>query len=170
MGGRDPIDELTVDLFIDARRPPRLSKHAALEVANAVYRGHTPGDPPPLASQESVPGCDCPDCTGVAEDDPVRAFGRRRAWQTEGLPVEAAKRVNILQVASSLGLSEPVSRGDEWAVLCPLHDDTNPSLYLNEHDGVWFCHACQTGGDNIRLVERVRECSFTDAVKELAGV
>ena len=170
MDGRDPVDELDVDLFIDGRRPTRLSKHVALEVANAVYRGHEPGDPPPLEPGEPVPGCDCPGCTGVPEDDSVRTFGRRKHRQTEGLPVEEAKRTNILQVASSLGLGEQVSRGDEWAVICPFHDDTNPSLYLNEDAGVWFCHACQEGGDNIRLVERVRECSFADAVKELAGV
>ena len=169
MDARDPADELDADLFID-RRPPRLSKHVELEIANAAYRDHKPGDPPPLASGEPVPGCDCPSCTKVSEDDPVRAFGKRKLREREGLPVEEAKRRSILEVASWLGLGEPVPRGSEWAVLCFLHNDTNPSLYLNEHDGVWFCHPCQEGGDTIRLLEQVRGCSFVDAVKELAGV
>ncbi len=169
MDAHDPADELDADLFID-RRPPRLSKHVELEIANAAYRDHKPGDPPPLASGEPVPGCDCPSCTKVSEDDPVRAFGKRRLREREGLPVEEAKRRSILEVASSLGLGEPVPRGSEWAVLCFLHNDTNPSLYLNEQDGLWFCHACREGGDTIRLVEQVRGCSFVDAVKELAGV
>ena len=169
MDAHDPADELDVDLFI-GRRLYRLSKHIELEVANAAYRGHKAGDPPPLALGEPVPGCDCPSCTDVPADDPARTLGKRKARQREGLPVEEAKRRSILEVAGWLGLGEPVPRGSEWAVLCPFHDDTNPSLYLNEHDGVWFCHGCQEGGDGIRLVERVRGCSFVDAVKELAGV
>ncbi len=170
MDGHDPVDDLDAHLFIDFTKSPRLSKHMELELANAVYQGHTPGDSPALAPEDPVPGCDCPTCTQVDADDPVRAFGRRKPRHRDGLPVEEAKRMSILQVASWLGLGEPVSRGDEWAVLCPLHRDTTPSLYLNEHEGVWFCHACQEGGDGIRLVERVRGCRFVDAVKELAGV
>jgi len=170
MGGRDPVDELHVDLFIDFRKRPRLSKHTALEVANAVYRGHEPGDPPPLTPGDPVPGCDCPDCTGIAEDDPVRAFGRRARRQTERLPVEEAKRMNILQVASRLELGEPVPRGDEWAVRCPMHDDETPSLYMNDLEGVWYCFGCAEGGDTIRLLEWVRGCTFQQAVRELAGV
>ncbi len=170
MDAHDPADELDADLFIDLRRPPRLSKHTQLEMANAVYRGHKPGDPPPLASGEPVPGCNCAECTKVSEDDPVRAFGKRKPREREGLPVEEAKRTNILQVASSLGLGEPVPRGDEWAFKCPMHADETPSLYLNDLEGVWYCFGCAEGGDTIRLVEWVRGCTFQQAVRELAGV
>ena len=36
--------------------------------------------------------------------------------------------------------------GDELVILCPFHDDTNPSLYLNSKSGLWICHACGEAG------------------------
>ena len=38
---------------------------------------------------------------------------------------------------------EPNSRGD---VVCPLHDDTNPSLHVYPGDGGWYCFGCERGG------------------------
>jgi DNA primase len=54
-------------------------------------------------------------------------------------------------------------------VLCPLHDDTRPSLTLDVDRGLWFCFACAEGGDAIELWQRVRGCSFAEAVRELAA-
>jgi len=85
------------------------------------------------------------------------------------LPVDEARRVSILSIARSLGLGKPVAKGSEWVVLCPLHNDHNPSLHLNERKGWWYCYVCGEGGDGIRLVERALGKSFADAVRWLAG-
>lgn len=85
------------------------------------------------------------------------------------LPVAEAKRVSLLTIARSLGLGEPAAHRDEWAVLCPLHDDHDPSLHLNERNGLWYCHVCGEGGDGIRLVERAQHKSFVEAVRWIAG-
>ena len=146
---------------------PPASKHARLEIVNAVHLGHRPGDAPPLAEAEPVPGCGCPSCTGVSADDPARR--RRRARPGRPLPVDDARRVPILEIASRLGLGEPVRRGREWAVCCPLHDDNRPSLTLSDA-GLWYCFVCAEGGDGLELWQRVRGCSFAAAVLELAGV
>lgn len=87
------------------------------------------------------------------------------------LPVEEARRVSILDVASRLGLGEPKRRGREYVVRCPLHDDHDPSLRLNPekgHGGVWRCWPCAEGGDGIDLVEAVQGCDFPGAVRWLA--
>ncbi len=146
-----------------------LSPHIALEVANAVHLGHRPGDALPLALGDPVPACGCPSCTGVSADDPARRTRRRTYRQDRPLPVEDARALSILDVAGRLGLGEPARRGREWAVLCPLHDDTQPSLTLDLDRSLWYCFGCSEGGDGIELVQRVRNCSFAEAVRELAA-
>lgn len=92
---------------------------------------------------------------------------KKRGWVE--LPLEKVRSVPILTVASKLGLGKPVRRGREWAVLCPLHDDHNPSCYLNTEEEVWYCHVCKEGGDGIQLVQRARDLPFQEAVLRIAG-
>ena len=150
-------------------RSPPLSEHTRLELAHTVHLGYRSGDPPPLAPGDPVPGCGCPTCTGVSADDPARRTQRREYRQDRPLPVEDARAVSILDVAGRLGLGEPVWRGRECAVLCPLHDDARPSLTLDVDHGLWYCFACSEGGDGIELWQRVRGGSFAEAVLEIAA-
>lgn len=79
--------------------------------------------------------------------------------------IEHARRASILRVAAALGLGKQVPRGREYAVLCPLHDDHDPSLWLNPDEDLWYCFPCGEGGDGIQLVMRVRGCGFMEAVR-----
>jgi DNA primase len=36
--------------------------------------------------------------------------------------------------------------GDEWSVLCPLHQDHTPSFSVNVRSGLYYCHVCKRGG------------------------
>lgn len=144
------------DQLVESWRTRRgLSHHAALEVAAASRQGE------PLEEGEPVPGCDCEDCTGVAHDDPARPNHDRGE---SDLPVEEARRASITNIARRLGLGSPETRGEEYVVRCPFHQDTNPSLRLNDRKGVWFCFPCHQGGDVIDLVMRARDRPFKDAV------
>lgn len=149
--------ELSVG-FGGGRSKRAMSEHLRLEIAHAA-RGHTlePGEP--------VPGCPCTDCVGFKVVRKARAV-RHRQW---GLLLEQAREVPILEVASRLDLGAGQSRGREVAVLCPLHDDTNPSLLLDPQKNVWFCFACGVGGDGIELVRRACEWTFPESVRWLAG-
>jgi len=155
----------------------RLSEHTRLEIAHAIHVGHRPGDAPwlngkllPLAEGDPVPGCSCPECTGVPADHPARrSLQRGRKPGRNGLPVDEARAVPILEVVSRLGLGEPRKAGREYLVRCPLHDDSRPSLRISPERGLWICDPCGEGGDGIRLVERVRGVSFADAVRQLIG-
>ena len=41
---------------------------------------------------------------------------------------------------------EATRKGKEWMALCPKHDDTKPSLAINEDKQSYFCHACRWKG------------------------
>ncbi len=93
-----------VDGWCDPARP--LSRHLELAVATVHHRGWKEGEPSPLAPGAPMPGCNCPDCTGLPADHPVRAVPlrtrHRRAAYRQPLNVDAAKAVPILDVAQRL--------------------------------------------------------------------
>ena len=79
--------------------------------------------------------------------------------------MEVARSASLGAIADALGLGEAVPCcGYESAVCCPFHDDTRPSLLLNETKGVWYCFPCAEGGDRIDLVQRVLDVAFPEAV------
>ena len=54
----------------------------------------------------------------------------------------------------------PVGTGSEFVGLCPLHEETHPSFYVNPHKNLFYCHGCGRGGDLIRFLELSRHLSF----------
>lgn len=38
-------------------------------------------------------------------------------------------------------------------IVCPFHDDVNPSMIVNLSDGSWFCFGCNLTGDAIKFVK-----------------
>ena len=44
--------------------------------------------------------------------------------------------------------------------LCPLHEETRPSFYVNTRKDVFYCHGCGQGGDLIRFVQLSRQSVF----------
>jgi len=53
----------------------------------------------------------------------------------------------------------PASRS-EFVGLCPLHEETRPSFYVNARKDVFYCHGCGQGGDLIRFIQLSRRLSF----------
>jgi hypothetical protein len=140
------------------------SDHLKAEVAAAHWKGRRTGTPVALDPGQPVPGCTCPDCTGVAADAPIRQTTRPRRDLRPALDVDAARAVGILEVAARLGIEH--KRG--WSV-CPFHADSSPSLHLNEKKQTAFCNPCGKSWDAIALVMDYRKISFPEAVKELAA-
>ena len=73
-----------------------------------------------------------------------------------------------MEIAARLGMGEPMKRGRELHVRCPLHDDGNPSLRIHQDGRRWYCDPCGEGGDGIGLYMRARRIGFVEAVQELA--
>jgi DNA primase len=57
----------------------------------------------------------------------------------------------------------PASRS-EFVGLCPLHEESRPSFYVNTRKEVFYCHGCGQGGDLIRFVQLSRGLSFRQSL------
>jgi DNA primase len=60
-----------------------------------------------------------------------------------------------------------VGSGQEYVGLCPLHEESHPSFYVNAYKNLFFCHGCGYGGDLIRFVQLYLNLSFRDSVLHL---
>jgi DNA primase len=49
-------------------------------------------------------------------------------------------------------VGQPVGYDSEFVGLCPLHEETQPSFYVNARKNLFYCHGCGQGGDVIRFV------------------
>lgn len=55
----------------------------------------------------------------------------------------------------------------EFVGLCPLHQETHPSFYVNVRRNLFYCHGCGRGGDLIRFVQLFLSLSFRQSVEHL---
>jgi DNA primase len=53
--------------------------------------------------------------------------------------------------------------------LCPFHEEKTPSFNVTPSRGLWYCFACNEGGDAIKFIEKIDSLSFTEAVELLAA-
>lgn len=63
-------------------------------------------------------------------------------------------------------LNIKIRPGRVWHTVCPLHNDTNPSLAVYP-DGHWWCYAEARGGDVIDLYAAIRCISIQEAIAEM---
>jgi len=85
-----------------------------------------------------------------------------------GEDIEALKRrlslLDYLQQQNWTG--RPVGHW-EYVGLCPLHEETWPSFYVNTRKDVFYCHGCGRGGDLIRFIQLSRRISFRQSLAYL---
>ena len=55
----------------------------------------------------------------------------------------------------------------EFVGLCPLHQETRPSFYVNAVKNLFYSHGCGRGGDLIRFVELFLDLPFRQTVAHL---
>lgn len=54
-------------------------------------------------------------------------------------------------------------------VVCPFHEDTDPSMSLDLDTGLYYCHGCKDGGDVIKFYMKQKGCSFSTAKRDIFG-
>ena len=77
--------------------------------------------------------------------------------------------VTLSRVVADLTDQQLRQHGRELVAICPFHDDTNPSLRIDDEKdgGVWCCAPCSKGGDVFTFVRELNTCSFPEALNFL---
>lgn len=84
-------------------------------------------------------------------------------------------RVDTLALKEHTRIEDVIARdvelrhsGRTFKGRCPFHKDRTPSFFVYPEEGRWWCFgACSDGGDAIDFVQRIRNCTFREAVGEL---
>jgi DNA primase len=85
-----------------------------------------------------------------------------------GEDVETLKRrVPLLEYLRQQNWTGRLAGRWEYVGLCPLHEETRPSFYVNTRKNVFYCHGCGQGGDLIRFVQLSRDLSFRQSLTYL---
>ncbi len=73
--------------------------------------------------------------------------------------------VNIEPVLKAAG-ADRVPHGSGWRkMMCPFHDDSNPSASVNLQINGFKCHSCGVSGDSIKLIRDHWGKTYTQAVE-----
>lgn len=80
-----------------------------------------------------------------------------------------AKIKNDLPVSSVIGHYLAIKKsGTSLLALCPFHDDSKPSMQINDSKKMFKCFVCNTGGDSIAFVMKYRHLNFIEALEEIS--
>jgi len=76
--------------------------------------------------------------------------------------------VDIVDVIGSYIALERHGKG--YWVVCPFHDDTNPSMSVSQELQIYKCFVCQEGGNVFTFLQNYLKISFIEAVKKVAEI
>jgi len=54
-------------------------------------------------------------------------------------------------------------------VICPFHEDKDPSMSIDFNTGLFYCHSCKKGGDVFSFYMKYHSCSFSAAKTAIMG-
>lgn len=77
-------------------------------------------------------------------------------------------RVNISDIIGHY--LEIHKKGRNYLAVCPFHNDSNPSLTINDEKRCFTCFACGETGNAITFVEKFKHIPHFEAVKEVAQI
>lgn len=85
------------------------------------------------------------------------------------------KQEDIDKLLDNLKIEEVVGEfielkkvGSSYKGLCPFHADTNPSFSVTPEKRICKCFVCGSGGNAINFYSKIKNISYTDAIRELA--
>jgi hypothetical protein len=83
--------------------------------------------------------------------------------------VERARAVRIEDELARRGIRLKGNSKAEGYGACPVCKDGDDRFSINTEKQVWNCRKCGTGGDLIKLVQRLDGCGFEQACEKLTG-
>lgn len=87
-------------------------------------------------------------------------------FNNEALVNEIKGRLSIISLVESYTSVKKTGKG--YVGLCPFHDDTNPSMHVDEDKGLFHCFSCGAGGDIFGFYMRYNNLTFPETLSELA--
>lgn len=87
-------------------------------------------------------------------------------FNNEALVNEIKGRLSIINLVESYTSVKKTGKG--YVGLCPFHDDTNPSMHVDEDKGLFHCFSCGAGGDIFGFYMRYNNLTFPETLSELA--
>ena len=85
------------------------------------------------------------------------------------------KQEDIDKLLDNLRIEEVVGEfielkkvGSSYKGLCPFHADTNPSFSVTPEKKICKCFVCGSGGNSINFYSKIKNISYTEAIRELA--
>ncbi len=75
---------------------------------------------------------------------------------------------DLISVLDHYELPEPGY--GERSYNCPSHDDAHASASINRSKGVWFCHACGSGGTAAQIVMDREGISYVEAMRYIEAL
>jgi DNA primase len=77
-------------------------------------------------------------------------------------------RIKDIPISSVIGSYLSIKRsGSSLLSLCPFHNDSKPSMNINDNKKIYKCFACGASGDAISFVMKHRNVDFIEAMKEI---
>ncbi len=76
-----------------------------------------------------------------------------------------AKTVSIQQLYPFQKLRKV---GKRYQALCPLHGEKTSSFVIYPNN-TFYCFGCHQGGDSIKFLQLINECSYIEALGQLSG-
>ncbi len=87
-------------------------------------------------------------------------------FNNEALVNEIKGRLSIINLVESYTSVKKTGKG--YVALCPFHDDSNPSMHVDDDKGLFHCFSCGAGGDIFGFYMRYNNLSFPETLSELA--
>jgi len=82
--------------------------------------------------------------------------------------IELVRELPISNVLENQGIK--LKRvGREFIAKCPWHNDTNPSLTINDDKNLCFCFVCKGGSDSVAFVQQKFGLNFAEAIERIAN-
>lgn len=78
---------------------------------------------------------------------------------------EMIEKANNYSLANLIDIKKDA--GKELLAICPFHEDTKPSLSISKEKNLYYCFACNAGGNSINFVMKTLNLGFKDAVRHL---
>ena len=87
-------------------------------------------------------------------------------YYPEELIEEIRQKNDIVDVISGyVGLQK---KGGNYVCCCPFHSEKTPSFSVNRNRQIYKCFGCGEGGNVVTVVMKYENCTFPEAIKQLA--